>query len=55
MMGQHADIRLLAASEDLRRERDHARGGAVRIGLEIGQGPHRLVVEVEPARLDESL
>jgi hypothetical protein len=55
MITEHADIRLLASHQDLPRERDQARGGAVRIGLEIGQRPHRLVVEVEPARLDESL
>src|SRR5262249_4528644 len=37
VMAQRADIRLAARSEDLRRERDEARGGAVRVGFEIGK------------------
>src|SRR5262249_29358591 len=52
---QRADIRLATGSEDLRRERDEARGGAVRVDFEIGKRRHRLVVEIEPARIDERL
>src|SRR5262249_12939067 len=51
VMAQRADIRLAAGSENLRRERDEARGGAVGIGFEIGKRRHRFVVEIEPARL----
>src|SRR5262249_55037619 len=47
-----ADIRLAAGREDLRRERDEARGRTIRIGFEIGERRHRLVVEIEPARPD---
>src|SRR5215831_5101220 len=52
---QCADIRLPADNEDLRRERDEARGSAVRVGFEIGKRRHRLVVEIESARIDERL
>ena len=55
VVAQRADIRLAAGREDLRRERDEARGGAVGIGFEIGKRRHRFVVEIEPARLDERL
>ncbi len=55
VVAQRADIRLAAGREDLRRERDEARGGAVGIGFEIGKRGHRFVVEIEPARLDERL
>src|SRR6516165_6239617 len=55
VMAQRADIRLAAGSEDLRREHDEARGGAVRVGFEVAKRRHRLVVEIEPARIDERL
>jgi len=55
VVAQRADIRLAAGSENLRRERDEARGGAVSIGFEIGKRRHRFVVEIEPARLDQRL
>jgi hypothetical protein len=55
VVAQRADIRLAAGRENLRRKRDKARGGAVGIGFEIGKRRHRLVVEIEPARLDERL